>query len=130
MHLAGNTDCRRSVKNTFTCAAALGNYLACTTHLSRSSQWVALAQCETLMSDVVPDLKNEVGLSKTVVGGDFSLGEERNAQECVPGGWTMKDGKYSQNVGFDSALRFESSEKVAPQTDTRHDGLLVRMSAV
>ncbi|KAF2676210.1 hypothetical protein K458DRAFT_424949 [Lentithecium fluviatile CBS 122367] len=116
----------------FACAAATGDHFACTTHLSSSSEPLALAQCKALMFDAIPYLKSTSGSSaKTVVGGDFNLeydpDDAENAQKCVPSGWTRKGDGDVQHVVFTNDLKFASSKKYG-LSYTDHDGWLVKLT--
>jgi hypothetical protein len=115
----------------FACASATGDHFACTTHLSSSSEPLALAQCKALVFDAVPYLKSTSGWSgKTVVGGDFNLeydtGDAENVQKCVPSGWTRKGDGDVQHVVYTGGLVFVGSKKVGLRY-TDHDGWVVEM---
>jgi hypothetical protein len=116
----------------FACAAATGDHFTCTTHLSSSSEPLALAQCKALLFDAVPYLKSTSGSSaKTVVGGDFNLeydtSDAENVQKCVPSGWTRKGDGDVQHVVYTNDLKFASSKKYG-LSYTDHDGWLVKLS--
>lgn len=116
----------------FACAAATGDHFACVTHLSSSSQPIALAQCKALMFDAVPYLKSvSASSAKSVVGGDFNLkydpGDAENAQNCVPSGWTRKGDSSVQHVVFSNDLKFGDSKKYG-LSYTDHDGWLVKLN--
>jgi endonuclease/exonuclease/phosphatase family metal-dependent hydrolase len=117
----------------YSCAYAVGDYLACATHLSASSKTVALAQCQTLMSTVVPSIQSQVGIagSRTVVGGDFNLhyntSDPQNVQKCVPPGYTRKGDGDVQHVVFSNDLTFASSTEYA-MFYTDHPAWLVRLN--
>jgi len=118
----------------FACAAATGDHFACTTHLSSSSEPLALAQCKALLVDAVPYLKSTSGSSaKTVVGGDFNLeydtNDPENVQKCVPSGWTRKGDGSVQHVMYTNDLKFASSKKYG-LSYTDHDGWLVKMTTI
>ena len=119
-------------QRTFACAYAVGDHLGCATHLSASSEPVALAQCRALLFDVVPDIRSAEGLSgKTVVGGDFNLeydtSDPENAQNCVPPGHVRKGDGDVQHVVFSSDNAFVSTSKHG-LVHTDHDGWLVRLT--
>ncbi|KAF2250180.1 hypothetical protein BU26DRAFT_564057 [Trematosphaeria pertusa] len=116
----------------FACAAATDDHFACATHLSSSSEPMALAQCKALMFDAVPYLQKESGWNhKAVVGGDFNLeydpDDAENAQNCVPSGWTRKGDGSVQHVVFSSDLKFGSTKKYG-LSYTDHDGWLVKLT--
>jgi hypothetical protein len=116
----------------FACAAATGDHFACTTHLSSSSEPLALAQCKALLFEAVPYFKSTSGSSgKTVVGGDFNLeydtNDAENVQKCVPNGWTRKGDGSVQHVVYTNDLKFASSKKYG-LSHTDHDGWLVKMT--
>ncbi|KAF1997732.1 hypothetical protein P154DRAFT_273870 [Amniculicola lignicola CBS 123094] len=118
----------------FACASAKGDHFACTTHLTASSEPLALTQCKALMEDAVPYLKGISGASgKTVVGGDLNLeydtGDAENVQKCVPAGWTRKGDSDVQHILFENGLKFGSS-KAYGLSYTDHVGWLVRLSMV
>lgn len=119
-------------QRTFACAAAKGDHFACTTHLTSSSEPLALSQCKALMSDAVPYLKSVAGFSgRTVVGGDFNLeydtNDPENMQKCVPSGWTRKGDGDVQHTMFTNNLKFGSS-KAYGLSYTDHDGWLIKLS--
>lgn len=122
----------RDEQRTFACAYAIGDHLACTTHLSSDSEPVALAQCRALMFDAVPHIRSVEGISgKTVVGGDFNLeydtADPENAQNCVPGGNIRKGDGDVQHVVFSNDLAFDGTAKYG-LTHTDHDGFLVKLT--
>ncbi|MGN9844885.1 hypothetical protein ACTMTI_42835 [Nonomuraea sp. H19] len=117
---------------TFACAYALGDHLSCATHLSSSSEPVALAQCQALMFSAVPSIRSQEGVSgKTVVGGDFNLeydtSDPENAQNCVPSGNIRKGDGDVQHVIFTNDFSFVGTNKYG-LTYTDHDGFLVRLT--
>jgi endonuclease/exonuclease/phosphatase family metal-dependent hydrolase len=119
-------------QRTFACAYAVGDHLACATHLSASSEPVALAQCRALLFDVVPGIRSAEGVSgKTIVGGDFNLeydtADPENAQNCVPSGHIRKGDGDVQHVVFSNDNAFVSTTKYG-MTYTDHDGFLVRLT--
>jgi len=117
----------------FACAAATGDHFACTTHLTSSSEPLALTQCKALMFDTVPYLKGLSGASKkTVVAGDLNLeydtSDPENVQNCVPSGWTRKGDGDVQHTSFENDLKFASSKKYG-LSHTDHDGWLVKLTS-
>ncbi|GAA1758319.1 endonuclease/exonuclease/phosphatase family protein [Nonomuraea bangladeshensis] len=119
-------------KRTFACAYAIGDHLACATHLSSSSEPIALAQCRALMFSAVPAIRSAEGISgRTVVGGDFNLeydtSDPENAQNCVPAGHIRKGDGDVQHVIFSNDLTFGSTGKYG-LSHTDHDGFLVRLT--
>lgn len=119
-------------QRTFACAYAVGDHLGCATHLSASSEPVALAQCRALLFDVVPNIRSVEGVSgKTIVGGDFNLeydtSDPENAQNCVPAGHVRKGDGDVQHVVFSNDNAFVSTAKYG-MTHTDHDGFLVRLT--
>ncbi|MEU4514918.1 hypothetical protein AB0G05_35920 [Nonomuraea wenchangensis] len=119
-------------KRTFACAYAIGDHLACATHLSSSSEPIALAQCRALMFSAVPAIRSAEGISgRTVVGGDLNLeydtSDPENAQNCVPGGHIRKGDGDVQHVIFSNDLTFGSTAKYG-LSYTDHDGFLVRLT--
>jgi len=119
-------------QRTYACAYAVGDHLACATHLSASSEPVALAQCRSLLFDVLPGIRSSAGLTgKTIVGGDFNLeydtSDPENAQNCVPPGHVRKGDGSVQHVVFTNDNAFVSSSKYGLRY-TDHDGWLVRLT--
>ena len=119
-------------QRSFACAYAVGDHLACATHLSASSEPVALAQCRALLFDVVPAIRSAEEVSgKTVVGGDFNLeydtADPENAQNCVPPGHVRKGDGDVQHVVFSNDNTFVSTARYG-MTHTDHDGFLVRLT--
>ncbi|MDX8035356.1 hypothetical protein SK803_34540 [Lentzea sp. BCCO 10_0856] len=119
-------------QRTFACAYAVGDHLACATHLSASSEPEALAQCRSLLFDVVPSIRSAEGLvGKTIVGGDFNLeydtADPENAQKCVPSGHIRKGDGDVQHVVFSNDNAFVSTTRYG-MTHTDHDGFLVRLT--
>ncbi|MFD4638171.1 endonuclease/exonuclease/phosphatase family protein [Lentzea sp. NPDC058436] len=119
-------------QRTFACAYAVGDHLSCATHLSASSEPVALAQCRALLFDVVPNIRSAEGLTgRTVVGGDFNLeydtSDPENAQNCVPPGHVRKGDGDVQHVVFSGDNAFVSTTKYG-MSHTDHDGFLVRLN--
>jgi hypothetical protein len=116
----------------FACAAAKADHFACTTHLTSSSEPLALAQCKALMFDAVPYLKGQSGsTARTVVGGDLNLeydtDDPENIQSCIPNGWTRKGDGNVQHVTYTNDLKFGSSKKYG-LSYTDHDGWLVKLT--
>jgi len=119
-------------QRTFACAYAVGDHLACATHLTSASEPIALAQCKALLFDAVPYIRSVEGTSgKTVVGGDFNLeydtSDPENAQNCVPAGNTRKGDGDVQHVIFSNDLTFGGTTKYG-LTYTDHDGFLVKLT--
>ncbi|SER72210.1 Endonuclease/Exonuclease/phosphatase family protein [Lentzea xinjiangensis] len=119
-------------QRTFVCAYAVGHHLGCATHLSASSEPVALAQCRALLFDAVPHIRSVEAVSgKTVVGGDFNLeydtADPENAQNCVPPGHTRKGDGDVQHVVFSNDLAFAGTTRYG-LAHTDHDGFLVRLT--
>jgi endonuclease/exonuclease/phosphatase family metal-dependent hydrolase len=119
-------------QRTFACAYAVGDHLACATHLSASSEPVALAQCRALLFDAVPNIRSVEGVSgRTVVGGDFNLeydtADPENAQNCVPSGHIRKGDGDVQHVVFSNDIAFVGTTRYALRY-TDHDGFLVRLT--
>ncbi|ANZ40338.1 hypothetical protein BBK82_34230 [Lentzea guizhouensis] len=119
-------------QRSYACAYAVGDHLSCTTHLSASSEPVALAQCRSLLFDVIPGIRTAEGISgKTVVGGDFNLeydtADPENAQKCVPPGHVRKGDGSVQHVVFSNDLAFVSTTRYGLRY-TDHDGFLVRLT--
>ncbi|MDA0634374.1 hypothetical protein OUY22_13200 [Nonomuraea sp. MCN248] len=117
---------------TFACAYAVGDHLACATHLSANSEPIALAQCKALTFDAVPYIRSQEGISgKTVVGGDFNLeydtSDPENAQNCVPGGNTRKGDGDVQHVIFSNDFSFVSRSTYG-LSYSDHDGMLIRLT--
>lgn len=117
---------------TFACAYAIGDHLACATHLSSSSEPVALAQCRALLFEAVPFIRAEEAVNgKTIVGGDFNLeydpADPENAQNCVPAGHTRKGDGDVQHVVFSNDIGFVSTSTYG-LSYTDHDGFLVRLN--
>lgn len=117
---------------TFACAYAIGDHLSCATHLSSSSEPIALAQCQALMFNAVPSIRSQEGVSgKTVVGGDFNLeydtADPENVQKCVPSGNVRKGDGDVQHVIFTNDFSFVGTNKYG-LTHTDHDGFLVRLT--
>lgn len=119
-------------ERTFACAYAIGDHLACATHLSSRSEPVALAQCRALLFDAVPYIRSVEGVSgKTIVGGDFNLeydpSDPENAQNCVPPAHTRKGDGDVQHVVFSNDITFTSTQTYG-LSYTDHDGFLVRLN--
>ncbi|MET9224375.1 endonuclease/exonuclease/phosphatase family protein [Lentzea sp. NPDC003310] len=119
-------------QRTYACVHAVGAHLACATHLSASSEPVALAQCRSLLFDVVPGIRAAEGISgRTVVGGDFNLeydtSDPENAQKCVPPGHVRKGDGSVQHVVFSGDFSFVSTQKYSLRY-TDHPGFLVRLA--
>ncbi|MFD5828300.1 endonuclease/exonuclease/phosphatase family protein [Lentzea sp. NPDC060358] len=119
-------------QRTWACAHAVGDHLACTTHLSASSEVVALAQCRALLFEVVPAVQAAEGVAgRTVVGGDFNLeydpADPENAQKCVPGGYVRKGDSSVQHVVFSGDLAFAGSSRYGLRY-TDHPGWLVKLT--
>ncbi len=109
------------------CAAAVNNYVACTTHLTNTSGTIALQQCKQLMDVQVPAVRNAVGASlPVVVSGDLNLryGGSPNVQNCVPPGYYRKGDGNVQHFTTTANMTFSFSQRIALQY-TDHDGWLV-----
>lgn len=116
----------------FACASATGDHFACTTHLTSSSEPLALTQCKALMFDAIPYLKGVSGsTTRTVVGGDLNLeydpDDAENVQKCVPNGWTRKGDGDVQHTTYMNDLKFADSKKYG-LSYTDHDGWLVKLT--
>jgi endonuclease/exonuclease/phosphatase family metal-dependent hydrolase len=106
------------------CAAAVGSYVACATHLESSSATVARAQCERLMDVEIPAFRAAVGASApVVVGGDLNL-RAPDAQGCVPPGYYGVGDGDLQQVLASTDLAFGYARPV-PLRFTDHPGWLV-----
>jgi len=98
-------------KRSFGCVNIMpsGPY-ACVTHLSASSEPVALAQCRELMSHIVATAAQSS--VSAFVGGDFNLeydtADAENVQNCVPGGFYRKGDGDVQHFIAQNALAFVS----------------------
>ncbi|MDX8142057.1 hypothetical protein SK854_08045 [Lentzea sp. BCCO 10_0061] len=119
-------------QRTYVCVYAIGDHLGCATHLSASSEPVALAQCRSLLFDVIPQIRAAEGVTgKTIVGGDFNLeydtSDPENAQNCVPPGHIRKGDNDVQHVVFSNDIAFVSTSKYG-MSHTDHDGFLVRLT--
>jgi hypothetical protein len=113
------------------CLHAVGNFYACTTHLSSTSGTVALNQCKDLMNNVIPSVRAAGGAyAPTVVGGDLNMKYRGspNAQSCVPGGYYRKGDGDVQHVMATSDLAFSSSRSIG-MSHTDHDAWFVAMTA-
>ena len=119
---AANTNEWRS----WVCAAALGNYVACSTHLANNNGEAAMLQCNELLRTRVPAVWNASGYRPTVVGGDFNLkyGGSPNIQNCVPSGWYRKGDGDVQHWFIRNELAFSFSRTIG-MTYTDHPGWLV-----
>jgi hypothetical protein len=108
------------------CGAALGNYVACATHLAKESGEAAIRQCNELLRTRVPAVWNASGYRPTVVGGDFNLkyGGSPNIQNCVPSGWYRKGDGDVQHWFIRNELVFDFSREIG-MTYTDHPGWLV-----
>ena len=112
------------------CAAAIDNYVACTTHLTNSSGTIAMQQCKQLMDVQVPAVRDAVDTSlPVVVSGDLNLryGGWPNVQNCVPPGYYRKGDGNVQHFTTTANMRFSFSQKVAMQY-TDKDGWLVSVT--
>ncbi|MER7169592.1 hypothetical protein ABT336_26495 [Micromonospora sp. NPDC000207] len=98
-------------KRSFGCVYAVDLHLACVTHLSALSKTIAMTQCNSLMTSVVPQILSLENFSgRTIVNGDLNLkyntSDPQNVQNCVPSGYSRKgDGDvqhtiYSNDYGF------------------------------
>ncbi|GGM76733.1 hypothetical protein GCM10011609_10800 [Lentzea pudingi] len=119
-------------QRTYACVYAIGDHLGCATHLSASSEPLALAQCRSLLFDVIPQIRTAEGFTgKTVVGGDFNLeydtSDPENAQNCVPPGHVRKGDGSVQHVVFSNDIAFVSTQKYSLRY-TDHPGFLVRLT--
>ncbi len=119
-------------QRTYACVYAIGHHLGCTTHLSAFSEPVALAQCRSLLFDVIPQIRAAEGFSgRTVAGGDFNLeydtSDPENAQNCVPPGHVRKGDGSVQHVVFSNDLVFVSTQKYSMRY-TDHPAFLVRLT--
>lgn len=119
---ASNTNEWRS----WACGAALGNYVACATHLASNNGDAAMLQCNELLRTRVPGVWTASGYRPTVVGGDFNLkyGGSPNIQNCVPSGWYRKGDGDVQHWFIRSELAFDFSRTIG-MTYTDHPGWLV-----
>lgn len=109
------------------CAAALGNYVACSTHLASDSTDAAMRQCNDLLRTHVPAVWSASGgYRPSVVGGDFNLkyGGSPNIQSCVPSGWYRKGDGDVQHWFIRNELTFAFSRTIG-MTYTDHPGWLV-----
>ena len=120
---------RPSEQRAWVCAYAVGNYVACTTHLESEDGPVALAQCQYLMNTAIPAVRAALGAGlPTVVGGDFNLryGGSPDVPGCVPPGWFRKGDGGVQQVLATSDFTFRSTGRIG-MTYTDHDAWLVTL---
>jgi hypothetical protein len=92
---------------------------------------VALAQCQDLMNNIVPTVRNDATNSATVVGGDLNLqfNGTPNAQDCVPSSGYFRKGDGSvQHVLATSDFTFSTSSSTA-MTHTDHPAWFVEVIA-
>lgn len=109
------------------CAAAVSNYVACTTHLTNTSGTIAMRQCKQLMDVEVPAIRDAVGASlPVVVSGDLNLryGGWPNVQNCVPPGYYRKGDGNVQHFTTTANMTFSFGQKVDMRY-TDKDGWLV-----
>lgn len=109
------------------CAAALDNFIGCTTHLTNTSGTIALQQCKHLMNTEVPAIRTAIGPGlPVVVSGDLNLryGGWPNVQDCVPPGYYRKGDGNVQHFTTTADMRFSFGQKV-PMRYTDKDGWLV-----
>jgi hypothetical protein len=119
-------------QRTFACAYAVGDHLACATHLTSHGDPTALAQCRALLFGAVPHIRSAEGFSgPTVVGGDLNLtyspSDPENVGTCVPAGTVRKGDGGVQHVLFSADLRFATSGTYALNY-TDHDAFLVELA--
>jgi hypothetical protein len=126
----GNQD-RSTEDRTFACAYAVGDHLACATHLSSRSGTIALAQCRALLSEAIPHIRSEARVSgRTIIGGDLNMPFGRgNAQNCVPTGHTRKGDGDVQHVIFSNDTAFNGTASY-PMTHTDHAAFLVKLTTL
>lgn len=109
------------------CGAALGNYVACSTHLASDSSDAAMRQCNDLLRTHVPAVWTATGgYRPSVVGGDFNLkyNGSPNIQNCVPSGWYRKGDGDVQHWFIRNELVFDFSREIG-LAYTDHPGWLV-----
>ncbi|MFK3979375.1 endonuclease/exonuclease/phosphatase family protein [Micromonospora sp. NPDC050397] len=109
------------------CVAALGNYQACTTHLTFIAGSIALAQCRRLFDVEIPAMRATLGpTAPVVVGGDFNLreGGSPDIRACVPTGYRrIGDGNVQQFVVSDGLPIART--RAYPMRRTDHAGWFV-----
>lgn len=114
-------------ERSYVCASVPGDHLACTAHPTPMGKSVALAQCQQLVSEVVP----AIAATRVVVGGDLNLrtgGGSTGVEACVPGGWARAGDGAVQHVivSPDLAVQSASTETL---TNSDHDALVVDLTA-
>ncbi len=120
VYAAQATDIER---RTFGCVDLATRVTACVTHLENLSATVALDQCTTLMSGVVPALRHSWGATVPVMAaGDMNLagGEGR----CTPAGFQQADDGALQHVLVSAGVRIAHVDRY-PMKQTDHPALLV-----
>jgi hypothetical protein len=123
---------RSAEQRTFACAYAVGDHLACATHLTSHGDPIAMAQCRALLFGAVPHIRSVERFSgRTVVGGDLNLNyspiDPENVQTCVPGGTVRKGDGGVQHVFFSDDVTFAASGTYA-LSYTDHNAFLVKLA--
>ncbi len=123
---------RSTEDRTFACAYAVGNHLACATHLSSHGKPIALTQCRALLLDAIPHIRSTEGFAgPTIIGGDLNLGagpaDSDRLRTCVPAGHARQTDGDVQHVIFSDNLTVTGADR-HPLTHTDHDGLLVTLT--
>jgi endonuclease/exonuclease/phosphatase family metal-dependent hydrolase len=113
-------------RRTFGCLRLAPRYTACVTHLENLSPAVALSQCTTLMSGVVPALRRAWGANTPViVAGDMNLAT--GVSNCTPADFRQVDDGVAQHVFGSAGIRFPRVDRY-PMKQTDHDALLVTVT--
>lgn len=127
----GNQDSGNE-KRAFACLYAIDHYYACTTHLTSSSEPIALAQCLELLTGVIPAIRAYEGVYRpTVIGGDLNLeydtGDPENVQNCVPSGYTRKgDGNVQHIMATNDTPFYDTETYLMFYTD--HQAFLAKLT--
>jgi len=123
---------RGDEQRTFACAVAVGDHLACATHLTSYGDPIAMAQCRALLFGAVPHIRAVEGFpGRTVVAGDLNLDyspvDQENVQTCVPDGTIRKGDGGVQHTFFSADVRFAASGTYALNY-TDHNAFLVKLA--
>jgi endonuclease/exonuclease/phosphatase family metal-dependent hydrolase len=116
----------RGENRVWLCVEAPPYFSACTTHLADDTRSVALAQCEYLLSTVVPPLREADPTAPVVVGGDLNLLPPA-AGPCLPAGYARRDDGGLQEIMSSPELTVVAYQTIDPRGATDHPGLLVTL---
>ena len=108
------------------CVHAIAHFYACTTHLTSTSQAVALSQCRHLMETAIPALRTHNPSDPVILGADLNLSDDQspNAQTCVPPSFVRTDDGGTQYIVVSASFSVISSSVIDMHGTTDHPGLL------